>query len=710
MFRFCDNRFLFTLGIMLAFTIISACNSGSNAPPSVEQPAISAKLVTPADNGELERWLKAELVKSYQVRDVRYYYAAIGSKVTTGGTAELTLGAPAAATSSPQASGDSADNAYSTTNVQEPGVDEGDLVKTDGEYIYLVRGSHFLVLKGQPVEQAAIVSDIDLKEQISELHLADNRVTIITAPYNGYPLTTSDGVSGGAGGTTASGKTAGLASMVLPGIASTRVYNYDVSTPTAPALSSRFDFPGTLQGSRRINDTIYLVTNYHIDLPSPVTAWDYLPTGNYSVEAYSQASTKASAENLRRIEALTLGELIPAYSRTIYTGGIAGATSVAPVVVRDDIYIPVNGNGTDLSLVIALDGASATPVVTSSGVISSWCQIYMSPENLYLASSNSWGWIEPLQGISQPTSNPEPWTALHKFALANGLGKPLYKGSGMVTGWMGNQFSMGEYNGYLRIGTTRGGWWGEGISNRLGVLAEQDGALVEKGRIEGLAPGEKIYSMRFDRDRGYMVTFRQTDPLFTFDLSDPQNPRKVGELKVNGFATYIHLVGQDNNRLLTVGRSADSSGLVTGNKLQLFDVTNLATPALLGEYEMGDGWSTALYDHHAFLYYEPLGILAIPFYSYRGASGLYSSGVTVFDVSARGLSKRGVIQAPALSSGYGSYADTVDRTLIIGTDVYAIAHRSVTIAESVRLDIKKTVALPESYTFYGLDGGTVPAL
>jgi uncharacterized secreted protein with C-terminal beta-propeller domain len=270
-----------------------------------------------------------------------------------------------------------------------------------------------------------------------------------------------------------------------------------------------------------------------------------------------------------------------------------------------------------------------------------------------------------------------------------------------VNGWLNDQFSMGEYNGNLRIGTTRGGWWGEGISNQLAIFAEQDGKLSETGRIEGLAPGERIYAMRFDRDRGYMVTFRQTDPLFTFDLSDPLNPKKAGEIHVNGFATYIHLVGQDNTRLLTVGRSADATGRVTGNKLQLFDVTNLAAPALLGEADLGAGWSEALYDHHAFLYYEPLGILAIPYYSYSYgiSAGLYSSGLRVFNVSESGISLRGTVQAPAVSSGYGTYPDTVDRAVIIGTDIYAIAHRTVTVAGTAQLNIEKVVALPEGYGY-----------
>src|SRR6185369_14327579 len=288
-----------------------------------------------------------------------------------------------------------------------------------------------------------------------ELHLSGSKVTIITAPYNAVTMILPVGTSGGT--TIAAKRAAAAANSVMPWVATTRVYNYDVSTPAAPALSSRFDFPGSLQGSRRINDTIYLITNYHIDLSSPVSAWDYLPAGNYGIDAYNQASVMAAAENLRRIDALTLAGMIPSYSRTIYSGGVAGAASVIPVVASGDIYVPESGNGTDLSLVIALDGAAAEPVVASSGVISSWCRIYMTPESLYLASTNNWAWIEPVQGIAQPVANPEPWTALHKFALANGVGTPLYKGSGVVTGWVNNQFSMGEYNGNLRIGTTRGG-------------------------------------------------------------------------------------------------------------------------------------------------------------------------------------------------------------------------------------------------------------
>jgi uncharacterized secreted protein with C-terminal beta-propeller domain len=692
---------------LITLVAVSGCIGGNGTSPQADQPALSAKLVKPGDNGVLERWLKAELVKAYRNNETRTYYAALGTVTATG---ELTVPAVTDTAAAPQMSGNSAAAAdsYSKTNVQESGVDESDLVKTDGNYLYLVRGSRFIVLnRHQQDIPLAIVKEIDLGEHISELHLNGGLVTLITASYSAVPLPANTATS-----SDPTANSAASIALAMPGTVRTRVYNYDITVPETPVLSSRLDFPGFLQGSRRINNTLYLITNYHIDLPNPVSLQSYLPNGKFSFDAYHQGSAAAAAENIKRIEALTLADMIPSYSRTVYAGGSAGLTSASPVVASGEVFIPEYGNGTDLSLVIAIDNSTSSPTVTCSGVISSWCSIYLSPDSLYLASGNSWAWIEPVQGSDTTVKPLEPWTALHKFSLSGGVGAPVYKGSGTVTGWLNNQFSMSEYNGYLRIGTTRGGWWGEGISNRLAVLAEQEGVLVEKGQIEGLAQGERIYSMRFDRDRGYMVTFRQTDPLFTFDLSDPLNPRTTGELKVDGFATYIQVVGSNNNRLLTIGRSADSNGRVTGNKLQLFDVTKLSDPVLLGSYELGNGWSAALYDHHAFLYYENLGILAIPYYDY-GNAGSYSSGLKVFAISDSSISLRGDVPAKTFSSSYDPYTDTVDRAVIIGTDIYAIAHRSVTVADTGNLEVKRTIDLPEWYAFSvltGQTGGVTPVL
>jgi len=216
--------------------------------------------------------------------------------------------------------------------------------------------------------------------------------------------------------------------------------------------------------------------------------------------------------------------------------------------------------------------------------------------------------------------------------------------------------------------------------------------------------------MRYDRDRGYMVTFRQTDPLYTLDLSDPSDPRVAGELVVSGFSTYLHLLGTNNSRLLTIGTSADATGRVTGNKLQLVDISNLSAPAALAEFELGTGWSAALYNPHAFLYYDPLGLLTIPYYSYGTTTASYNSGLNVFTIGPSSITLKGVISAPTVTSGYGNYEDTVDRSVIIGTTIFSLAHRSVTAAGADQLNIIKTATLPETYDYLlsiaGTTGGT----
>lgn len=665
--RYLPTEILCVAGLM---AVLAACGGGTPtaSPPAKE----SVQLRAAQDCNDLEQRIKAELTKRYQRQESRYLYGGmVTAPPVAGETTATTPGQDAPS--------------WSTTNLQEQGVDEGDLVKTDGAFIYLARGSRFLVLKARPAAASAIISDIDLQETISELYLADGRVSLITASY---------------GGTASAPPVAAIGQIMPAGPAVTRLYLYNVTNPARPAITAQYTFPGSLQGSRRIGAKMYVVTNYRLDLPAPVYHWDYLQGGVPDRNVYANAVAEAQAENLRRIAALALADMIPLYSEILYSGAAAGVTRTAAAAGCGDIYYPESGNGTDLSFIFTLDTAPAIPAVASSAVFSSWCRIYMSPDALYLSSGNDWAWITPLATAGQVPLNPEPSTALHKFTISGASARPAYRGSGAVPGWLNDQFSMGEYNGYLRIGTTRGGWWGEGTSNRLTILAEHGGELAETGAIEGIAPGERIYSLRFDRDRGYMVTFRQTDPLFTFDLSNPSLPKVAGDIHVNGFATYIHLLGANNNRLLTIGRSADSAGRVTGNKLQLFDVTNLALPVLVGDFELGSGWSAALYDHHAFLYYEPLSLLAIPYSGYSSAGSPSSTGLRLFAINPAGISSRGILPAQSIATPYGSYADSVDRAVIINNDIYSIAQRSVTVAALDTLLIAATVDLPASYLYY----------
>jgi hypothetical protein len=174
---------------------------------------------------------------------------------------------------------------------------------------------------------------------------------------------------------------------------------------------------------------------------------------------------------------------------------------------------------------------------------------------------------------------------------------------------------MSEYDGAIRIATTEDRWnTGQERVNHLFILQEtRDGggnALEISGQINDIAEGERIYAVRFMGERGFMVTFRQVDPLFTMDLSDPSAPQLVGELKVPGFSTYLHPFGDEH--LIGIGQSATDEGRITGMQLSLFDVSNFAEPALAHSEPLGQGWSEALYNHHAFTYWAPLQTLMVP--------------------------------------------------------------------------------------------------
>ena len=227
---------------------------------------------------------------------------------------------------------------------------------------------------------------------------------------------------------------------------------------------------------------------------------------------------------------------------------------------------------------------------------------------------------------------------IHKFDLNDG-GLPRYVASGEVSGWIYDQFAMSEHNGHLRVASTELNWWvwdeDEQGGNNITVLRDNRiGELETVGEVTGLAPGERIYASRMFGDKGYIVTFRQIDPLFTIDLSDPKNPTVMGELKIPGYSAYLHPIAED--RLLSVGMDGDMDGNLSGLAVNIFDVSNMEDPTLEHKFTLesdGWAWSEALWDHHAFTYHNDT--LSIPAYTYDwSADGGYDdfSGLITFDI------------------------------------------------------------------------------
>jgi uncharacterized secreted protein with C-terminal beta-propeller domain len=245
--------------------------------------------------------------------------------------------------------------------------------------------------------------------------------------------------------------------------------------------------------------------------------------------------------------------------------------------------------------------------------------VYGTASSLYVASDQRWRFdlmpVDPLRGGSAKPA--EVTTQIHRFDLAT-PGRPRYVASGEVPGWLINQYAMSEWNGHLRVATTSGRTAApeEATSSGVYLLKIPDAvrdavqALREVGRVTGLGRNERIYAVRFLGDTGYVVTFRQTDPLYTLDLRDPVKPRVTGELKITGYSAYLHEVGE--GRLLGIGQDADLRGRVKGTQVSLFDVRDPTRPVRIAQRRIADAHSEAEFDPHAFLFWPADGLLVVP--------------------------------------------------------------------------------------------------
>ncbi len=289
--------------------------------------------------------------------------------------------------------------------------------------------------------------------------------------------------------------------------------------------------------------------------------------------------------------------------------------------------------------------------INASAVLGNGMKIYASENSLYVAANN-WRWGNGRNG-----------TQIHKFDLRRRQGPPRYAASGVVPGYMLNQFAMDEHRGYLRVATTDNGWRGSwrwrgrrvtGAASNIFVLQQRQGELATVGSVRGMAPGERIYAAHHAGDQAYLVTFRQTDPLFTIDLKNPRAPKVMGELKIPGFSSYIHPIAK--GQLLTVGQDADERGRVKGAHLQIFDVTDLKNPKRTHHYKLtlgyGSSRSAAQWDHHAFTYNTRTKTLALPLtvYRYHKNGGNFAGVVLVKADPKKGFADLGAVEHSDLAA------------------------------------------------------------
>lgn len=464
---------------------------------------------------------------------------------------------------------------YSETNVQEEGVDEGDVVETDGRFVYVAAPDGVRVVD---VGTAEVVDVLDVPEGDHELLLAGDRLLVVTRVWSGG--------------------------------ATTVVSLFDVRAPALGELLQRRHLEGSLVASRAADGIARLV------LTSPLAT--RLPFVSPDLFGYDEA--RALAENQRIIREAPIGDWLPRWFAEAPDGSFG---TMEPAIDCSTVAAPEVFAGLGISWIASIDLAApapATDVPGSAGVVSMGETVYASASSLYLATV-PWDWFHPLEPIAvdgggdadaivEPAvPDTPPPTLIHQFSL-DADGGATYLASGEVEGQLLDQFSMSEYDGVLRVATTVDDWTGDRPSESFVRVLRRDGArLVEIGAIGGLGLTEQIFAVRFLGARAAIVTFRQTDPLYLIDLADPTAPRLTGELKIPGYSAYLHPIGDD--RLLGIGQAATEDGLVLGTQLSLFDIADPAAPRQLSTLFIG-GWSEAEWDHRAFLYWPADGTVVIP--------------------------------------------------------------------------------------------------
>lgn len=499
----------------------------------------------------------------------------------------------------------------SSTNVQVQGVDEGDILKNDGKYIYVVSKNNTVkIINPIPSNAMKIVSTIALNdnENINEMYVKNSKIILIGTSYE--VIKSSGSGSGNAATGTAKPSIAADSKMIAPDIyyggeQKTFAKVYDISKIDAPALYRQVTLDGNCISSREKDGNIYLISN----------KWIY----------------NMSADN-------TKPELVlPKYSDS--------AVKIENKVISAESISYCPGNINSNFLITAVFNMNDKNEATIETVFGSGSNIYMNTDNLYItyasynyqtnmptvkattdaAVSNE---ITASSESSSTVAQAQNSTIILKFAvLENGI---KYIKTGEVDGTILNQFSMDEFDGYFRIATNS--FRGSVTDNNLYVLNNE---LKTVGKLEGLAKGERIYSVRFSGKTGYVVTFRNMDPLFVIDLSDPTKPMVSGELKIPGFSNYMQPVG--DGRLLGIGqdtaeqivKQSDGKEVVTGNvrggiKLSLFDVSDPKNPKEIDKLILGgSGSSTEVqYNHKALTYNANKGLAFFPVYLY-GEDGSY---------------------------------------------------------------------------------------
>lgn len=465
---------------------------------------------------------------------------------------------------------------YSQTNVQVAGVDEADIVKTDGQYIYLVTQNRFLIVDAVPATNMRVLANSSVDGYIRGLFVNQDRLIIFEENnfFYGYgqPRLMASGESVAVETVIVEGEVVdpGLVRESMPPIGGDKMFApyvqgfkikvFDTTDKSNPELIQDISMNGTYINSRMIGNWVYIVASQ--------SAIYWLQEGFDVVLPAIEVDGKITEVPVNQIRYSDNGDISATY------------TIIVAINIQDETVEP--------SMNVMISGYAST--------------LYVSQQNIYVILPDGNWW-----------SN-EGLTVIHRIAINQGNIEVM--ATGTVPGMVLNQYSVDEYENYLRIATTTISFDQQNSeSNNNIYVLNQD--LKTVGTLEDLAPGEQIFSARFMGPKSYLITFRNVDPLFVIDLSDPTNPNVLGKLKIPGYSNYLHPF--DENHIIGIGKDAVQSkqgdfALYQGMKISLFNVADVSNPVEVSTFLIGDRGtdSPVLYDPHALLFDLRTGLMVFP--------------------------------------------------------------------------------------------------
>ena len=553
---------------------------------------------------------------------------------------------------------------FSTTNNQVANVDEADIIKTDGNYIYTASHNTLFIVKAYPGEDAEVTTTLDFKNRIEGLFINDNHLAVF-GEFNNQETLRKIGI--------------------LPSQSMTFLNIYNIEDKSNPELIKEFRFDGRFFRARMIGDYVYFITTTYLSSGTPLPiVMEGTQVTRIAPEHISILPIPYDNPQLNNIHAIKLSN-----PDTITSKSVAVEGSQNMYMSENNIYITHTEyiDEWELRNKILVEVVEPKLPLESKALIqkiknadNDLLSQYEKEQKIFNIISTYLNYHADRDEIEDQIESKlkrkldsyehREFTIIQKIAVDKG--DINVETTGKVPGALNNQFSLDENKGILRIATTLNQRWSRfdnQQSQSTNNVYTLDANLKQLGELTDLAEGERIFSTRFIGDRLYMVTFRQVDPFFVIDLSTPTNIRELGQLKIPGFSRYLH--PYDDNTIIGIGRDATDTGRTKGIKISLFNVKDVANPKEVAQYVSEQRYSqtSAEWEHKAFLFSKEKNLLVIPAYNYdwQNEENNYN-GAMVFNIEADSIELRGLIDHS--QDDQERYTPHVERSLYIEELLY----------------------------------------